>query len=51
MKLLRWHPWLTFAGNETVGVMSSADPASVVTIGVAFREKYRDSVVSQRDWL
>ena len=33
------------AGDVTVGVTSSADPASVVTAGVAFREECGDNVV------
>ena len=32
-------PSANLAGKITVGVTSSADPASVVTVGVAFREK------------
>ena len=37
------------AGDVTIGVTSSADPAGVVTIGVAFREKCRDSVAIPSD--
>ena len=37
------------AGDVTVGVTSSADPASVVTAGVALQRPCRDSVEKCRD--
>ena len=38
-----------FAGDVTIGVTSLTDPASVVTTGVAFREKCGHSVVIPSD--
>ena len=40
-----------FAGNVTVSVTSSVDPASIVTAGEAFREKCMDSVVIPSDYV
>ena len=37
------------AGDVTVGVASSADPASVVIVGVVFREECGDIVVFPAD--
>ena len=42
-------PSADLAGNVTVGVTSSADPVSVATAGVAFRENCGDSDVIPSD--
>ena len=42
--------WAWLAGDVTFGVLSSADPAGVVTAGVALREECGDGVVIPSDY-